>query len=188
MLDVLLGKVTDKVTQNRHDELSVFGIGSELGAPAWRSVIRQLIVQGYLKADQRRYGALVLTESSRALLKGEVRLALREDAKLVVKRKKVRASGAAALSAAGESLFDALRQRRREIADEHNLPAYVIFHDATLAEMAEHRPMTADELLRINGVGAAKLARYGAAFLEVIRAAADAERRPMSAWHQKRVQ
>jgi ATP-dependent DNA helicase RecQ len=170
VVDVLLGKDTDKIRQHGHDQLSVHGIGTELSGPAWRSVVRQLIVQGFLRADQSRYGALVLTGQSRTLLKGEIELKLREDRKLETSRKK-RRDTAASLAAPDQPLFEALRQRRKEIADSLDLPPYVIFHDATLRQMAEFRPTTDAELLTINGVGEAKLARYGRAFLEVIAAA-----------------
>ncbi len=168
VVDVLLGKATEKASQNQHDELSVFGIGTELGAQPWRSVIRQLIVQGYLKADQERYSALVLTAQSRALLKGEIQLQLREDTKLVLPRKKARRVPTDVAESDGH-LFEALRQCRKQLADERKLPAYVIFHDRTLMQMAEQRPSSPNELLRINGVGEAKLVRYGELFLEVIR-------------------
>jgi ATP-dependent DNA helicase RecQ len=170
VVDVLLGKDTDKIRQHGHDRLSVFGIGTELGAPAWRSVVRQLIVQGVVSADQRRYGALVLTEKSRPLLKGEIEVRLREDRKLTTSKKQ-RRDPAASLATADQPLFEALRKRRKEIADGLDLPPYVIFHDATLRQMAEFRPTTEAELLSINGVGEAKLQRYGRAFLEVIAAA-----------------
>jgi len=169
VVDVLLGKSTDKITQHRHDKLSVYGIGTELAGPAWRSVVRQLVVRGYLRSDQQRYGALVLTDKSRPLLRGDIELRLREDRKLKTE-KKPRRDAAADLAPADQSLFEALRQRRKEIADRLDLPPYVIFHDATLQQMAEHRPTTEADLLGINGVGAAKLERYGEAFLEVIAA------------------
>ncbi len=174
VVDVLLGKTTDKIAQHRHDRLSVYGIGTELAGPAWRSVVRQLIVQGYLKSDQSRYGALVLTEKSRPLLRGEIELRLREDRKLKT-GKKPRRDAAADLAPADQSLFETLRQRRKELADRLDLPPYVIFHDATLQQMAEHRPKTEAELLGINGVGEAKLERYGEAFLEIIAAEEAAE-------------
>lgn len=167
VVDVLLGKNTDKVRQHGHDELSVYGIGTELNGPAWRSVVRQLIVQGYLRSDQRRYGALVLTEKSRSVLRGQVELRLRKDQKLKT-QKKARRDRAAALSPADQSLFEALRQRRKEIADQMDVPPYVIFHDATLLQMAEHRPASESALLSINGVGQAKLERYGKDFLKTI--------------------
>jgi ATP-dependent DNA helicase RecQ len=169
VVDVLLGKTTDKIHQHGHDQLSVYGIGTELNGSAWRSVVRQLIVQGYLRSDQRRYGALVLTEQSRAVLKGEIALRLREDRKLKTEKKKRRDS-AAALAPADQSLFDALRKRRKEIADQLDLPPYVIFHDATLKQLAELRPTTEAAMLSVNGIGAVKLERYGKAFLEVITA------------------
>jgi ATP-dependent DNA helicase RecQ len=168
VVDVLLGKDTDKIRQHRHDELSVHGIGTELEGPAWRSVVRQLIVQGYLRADPARFGALVLTEKSRPLLKGEVSLELRKDRKL--KTEKKRHAAVETLAPADQSLFEALRERRKELADSHDLPPYVIFHDATLRQMAEHRPASEEDLLDISGVGEVKLARYGKAFLEVIAA------------------
>ncbi len=170
VVDVLLGKDTEKVRQHGHDSLSVYGIGTELNEATWRSVARQLIVQSYLRSDQDRYGALVLTERSRPLLKGEVELKLREDRKLKTEKKK-RRNAAAALTPADQPLFDALRKRRKEIADSLDLPPYVVFHDATLKEMAEHRPTTEADLLSINGVGEAKLERFGRDFLEVIAAA-----------------
>ena len=170
VVDVLLGKDTDKTRQHGHHELSVYGIGTELSGPAWRSVVRQLIVQGFLRSDQNRYGALVLTKESRPLLKGEIELRLREDRKLKT-AKKPRRDTAAFLSPADQSLFEALRQRRKEIADRLDLPPYVVFHDATLQQMAEHRPQSEADLLSINGVGEAKLERYGSEFLDVIRQA-----------------
>ena len=169
VVDVLLGKDTDKIRQYGHDELSVYGIGTEFTAQTWRSAIRQLIVQGYLLADQRRYGALTLTETSRQVLKGEIGIKLREDKRLKPD-KKTRRDSAATLAPTDQSLFEALRKRRKEIAEELDLPPYVIFHDATLMQMAEHRPTSAAALLSINGVGQVKLERYGKAFLEVISA------------------
>ena len=168
VVDVLLGKDTAKVRQHGHSHLSVHGIGTAHAEAAWRSIVRQLIVQGYLRADQDRYGALVLTEESRPLLRGEVELQLREDRKLATAKKK--RGIAATLDAADQPLFDALRECRKQIADELDLPPYVIFHDATLRQMAEHRPQTEADLLSISGVGEAKLERYGSAFLEVIAA------------------
>lgn len=167
VVDILLGKDSDKIRQHGHERLSVHGIGTDLAAPAWRSLVRQLVVRGYLRSDQRRYGALVLTEKSRPLLKGEVELMVREDRKLKAE-KKARSDTPKELAPADHSLFEALRERRKELADRLDLPAYVIFHDSTLKQMAEHRPATKEALLSINGVGETKLERYGEAFLEVI--------------------
>ena len=169
VVDVLLGKNTDRIRQRGHDKLSVYGIGTELNGPAWRSVIRQLIVQGYLRSDQQRFGALVLTEQSRSVLKGEVALKLRED-KRIKAEKKPRRDASTALAPADRSLFEALRERRKQIAEQLELPPYVIFHDSTLMQMAEHRPASATALLSISGVGEVKLERYGKDFLEVIAA------------------
>jgi ATP-dependent DNA helicase RecQ len=179
VVDVLLGNATDKVRQHRHENLSVFGIGTELSSNAWRSVIRQLAVLGYVRSDPERYGGLVLTEKSRPLLRGETTLQLREDRKAAAApRKKPRSEQ---LAADDEPLFDLLRECRRKIAAEHGVPPYVIFHDVTLREIAATKPRTADELLEIGGVGRAKLERYGERFLDVVRtygvASADDERR-----------
>ena len=171
IVDVLLGNATEKVARHRHTELSVFGIGTELGAPAWRSVIRQLTVQAFLQVDHEGYGALKLTDRSRPLLRGEVPLQLREDAKQLVARTKTR-SRATELAEGDRPLWEALRECRRRLAAEHGLPPYVIFHDATLRQMAEARPDSAEALLMIHGVGHAKLERYGERFLDVIRSAA----------------
>jgi ATP-dependent DNA helicase RecQ len=168
VVDVLSGNATEKVTRNGHDKLSVFDIGEEMKPQAWRSVIRQLIVRGYLKVDHDRYGALALTAESRRLLRGEVSLSLREDPKEPVVRKKPRAAREA-LSDEGHALWDALRECRRRIAAEHNVPPYVIFHDATLLQMVEERPESAEEMLALSGVGQKKLERYGEEFLRVVR-------------------
>jgi ATP-dependent DNA helicase RecQ len=183
VIDVLRGAATDKIRQHGHERQSTFGIGAEVSLDRWRSVIRQLLVQGYLLADPERFGALVLTPKSRVLLRGEVRLALREEptpAARTAAATRGKAAGTrdkAARRAARDNevaeanlpLWEALRARRRELAEEQGVPPYVIFHDATLKAMASDKPRTPDELLAIPGVGAAKLERYGAFFLEVIR-------------------
>ncbi len=169
VIDVLLGKTTEKITQYGHDRLSTFGLGTGRSAEQWRSVIRQCVVRGLLRADVERFGALVLTEPSRPLLRGETELWLREDPE--AKARKTRRSASTAPAPGESPLWDALRARRRELADEHGVPPYVIFHDATLAAMAEHRPLTRAELLNIPGIGQAKLERYGDEFLEVLREA-----------------
>jgi len=168
VVDVLLGKTTDKVMQHRHDRLSVFGIGTELEATAWRSVMRQLIVQGYLRADPERFGALVLAEKSRALLRGEVSVLLRKDVALTAPAKKAR-TARTEVTEADRGLWEALRGCRQQLASEQKVPPYVIFHDATLMQIMARRPRDEHELLGISGVGLAKLQRYGEAFLSVIR-------------------
>jgi ATP-dependent DNA helicase RecQ len=168
VVDVLLGKVTEKVTQNRHEMLSTFGLGRARTPEQWRSVIRQCVVRGLLRADVDRFGALVLTESSRPLLRGETELWLREDPLGAPASRKPKRSGAS-VDAASSPLWEALRACRKRLADEHGVPPYVIFHDATLAAMATERPVSPADLLSLPGVGQAKLARYGEAFLDVLR-------------------
>jgi ATP-dependent DNA helicase RecQ len=170
VVDVLSGNATEKVTRNGHDGLSVFDIGTELAPQVWHSVIRQLVVRGFLKVDHDRYGALALTGESRRLLRGEAGLSLREDPKGPVARKKPRAAKEE-LSDQDQALWEALRECRRRIAAAHNVPPYVIFHDATLMQMIERRPASAQEMLALSGVGRKKLDRYGKEFLEVVRCA-----------------
>jgi ATP-dependent DNA helicase RecQ len=167
VVDVLLGKATDKALQHRHDELSVFGIGADLPAQTWRSVIRQLIVMGCLRADAERYGALVLTAKSREILRGETTVTFRTDPTRT-KTPRRQTSPLTPVGPENAELWDALRACRRELADTHGVPAYVIFHDRTLREMMRARPRDADELLAVNGVGQAKLERYGERFLEIL--------------------
>jgi ATP-dependent DNA helicase RecQ len=169
VVDVLVGHSTEKVTRHRHEALSVFGIGADLEPPAWRSLIRQLVVRGRLRVDHERFGALALTDASRALLRGEETLRVREDTKDVAPRRKSRAAVPREVADADRELWEALRECRRKIASERNLPPYVIFHDATLKQMLDERPADRDALLRISGVGQAKLERYGEQFLEVLR-------------------
>jgi ATP-dependent DNA helicase RecQ len=169
LVDVLVGNATEKVVRHRHDRLSVFNIGEELAPSAWRSLLRQLVVRGYLRVDHAGYGALVLTDASRPLLRGEEQLLLREDPK-PAPRKKARAARGD-VPDHERDLWEALRECRRRIATERNLPPYVIFHDATLREMLAERPSDRDALLRISGVGQAKLERYGDDFLAVLRGA-----------------
>ncbi len=170
VVDVLLGNATEKIARHRHERLSVFGIGAELSAQAWRSLIRQLMVQGYLQVDHEGFGALVLTDASRPLLRGETTLKAREDIKEAAPRKKARAAPAE-VPEQDRDLWEALRECRRRLAAEQNLPPYVIFHDSTLKEMLAARPADRDALLRVSGVGQAKLERYGEQFLAVLRGA-----------------
>ena len=172
VVDVLLGNATEKVERNGHDTLSVFGIGTDKTQQAWRSVIRQLVVQGFLRVDHGRYGALVLTDESRPLLRGEVEVRFREDPKAVPTKRKARASTAPdELGAEDRIVFDELRELRRRLAAEQGVPPYVIFHDKTLSQIAIDKPQDADALLGISGIGKAKLERYGEQFLEIVRGA-----------------
>jgi ATP-dependent DNA helicase RecQ len=168
VIDVLLGEQTEKVARHRHERLSVFGLGKDLPAATWRSLLRQLLVQGYVRIDHEGYGAVALTEASRALLRGETSLRVREDPKTPAAARKKRAAPSE-LAPEDEPLWDALRECRKELAAEHNVPPYVIFHDATLRQMVALRPADSAALLAVGGVGQAKLARYGERFLEVLR-------------------
>ncbi len=170
VIDVLRGKENEKVTRFRHDRLSTFGIGSEFSDAQWRSVVRQLVVGGYLWVDHGRFGALQLTASSRGLLRGEKTLLLREDKATSASQKKAkkRSSQGRTLEIEEETLMDALRETRKQIADSHGVPPYVVFHDATLLGMIEHRPRSLADLLEISGVGLAKQQKYGQQFLDVL--------------------
>jgi ATP-dependent DNA helicase RecQ len=170
IIDVLRGKLTERVAQYKHDALSVFGVGKDLSEKAWRGVLRQLLAHGLLAVDHEGYGTLALTEDSRAVLKGERTLMLRRESERPARARggAPRAKQAMALPADAEPLFEALRAWRGEVARSHGVPAYVIFHDATLREIALARPESLDELGRINGVGARKLQAYGEDILAAV--------------------
>jgi len=165
VIDVLLGRDTDKVQRFGHAGLSVFGIGVELDDKRWRAVLRQLVVRGLLKVDHAAYGALKLDEAARPVLRGEASVWLRE-LEPRVRAKRAKARGEAASD--DDPLFAALRAWRSATAREKGVPAYVILHDATLREIAARRPATLDELGEISGLGAKKLEAYGAAVLGVV--------------------
>ncbi len=169
VVDVLMGKETDKVRQHGHAGLSVFGIGADKSPQVWRSATRQLVVQGCLRVDPERFGALVLTEESRGILRGEQTLRLRDDPPTPRKVKRKRSSASEEIAIVDITLWDALRECRQRLAGEHNVPPYVVFHDSTLRQMLTDRPKDSEALLDISGVGQAKLTRYGNEFLEVIR-------------------
>ena len=176
LIDVLRGKATEKVAQFGHERLSTFGIGAAVSEAQWRAVLRQLIALGHLQTESE-YQTLALTASSREVLRGEVPLLLREAAAATARGKGARTRGARGaakppprpLDAAGLERFAALKAWRGEVARAHNLPAYVVFHDATLAEMADLHPDSLDALAEISGVGARKLDAYGEQILAVLR-------------------
>ncbi len=172
LVDVLLGKETEKVMRAGHDSVSTFGIGDELNASGWRALFRQLVIGGALDVDEERFGALRLTEKSRAILRGEEPFHMRKQPKRPRgKRGVVRKSRAGEeLSSPGRRLFEALRAWRMEEAREQNKPPYVIFHDATLRDIASLRPRTLQALSTINGIGEAKLEHYGKAVLAIVAA------------------
>ena len=175
LIDVLRGKATDKVAQHRHERLSTFGIGADLTEAQWRAVLRQLIALGHLRTEGE-YNTLEPTPSARAVLRGEVTLLLRATSAKAGRargerggRDKVRPPPIA-LDAEALDRFAALKAWRSEVARAHNLPPYVVFHDATLAEMAQRRPASLDELAEISGVGARKLDAYGSEILRLLAA------------------
>jgi ATP-dependent DNA helicase RecQ len=174
MMDILRGKATEKVTQYGHDKLSTFGIGAHFSEVQLRGVLRQLIALGALGVDAQAFNTLYLTEASRAVLKGDVSVRLRASVSTPADRKAKRtASGASkpapiALDDAGQQRYDALKAWRAEVARSHNLPAYVIFHDATLAAIAQAEPQDLDALQGIAGIGAKKLEAYGQEVLRVV--------------------
>ncbi|ARP80351.1 DNA helicase RecQ [Bordetella genomosp. 8] len=172
IIDILRGKATDRVNQYGHQTLSVFGVGADLSDSAWRGVLRQLLAQGLLAVDHEGYGTLALTEASRAVLKGERQLMLRRESPKAARAAKSAGTRGRApaveLPAEAQPVFEALRAWRAGVARNHGVPAYVIFHDATLREIALARPDTADELGGISGVGARKLEAYGDEILECV--------------------
>ena len=168
VVDVLRGKVSDRVTRWDHDKLSVFGIGADMDEVAWRGVFRQLVALGFSAVDHEAHGARVLAGASRAVLKGELSVEMRR----VVARKKVasasRAGVAVALGGEDADLFERLKAWRGAEARSQSVPAYVVLHDSTLAEIARSRPAGLDALGGIGGIGAKKLERYGQALLGLI--------------------
>ncbi|MDE2369840.1 MAG: DNA helicase RecQ [Burkholderiales bacterium] len=175
LIDVLRGKATDKVAQYHHDQLSTWGVGADVSEAQWRLVLRQLIALGHLHTEGE-YNTLALTESAREVLRGAVPVQLRVPAETKARGKTARVRGGGAsgkppplpLDESASARFAALKAWRAEVAREHNLPAYVVFHDATLAEMARECPATLDALAGVSGVGATKLERYGAEILRVL--------------------
>ena len=172
LIDVLHGKLTPRIEQFRHEQVSTFGIGKELSEVQWRSVFRQLMARGLIAVDVDGFGSLQLTPESRPVLRGEEQIFFRKDAvqkQAATKKKRTRTS-IDEISDQPEvrALWEALRNRRTELAKEQGVPAYIIFHDATLMEMLEAQPSTLQELSRVSGVGASKLEKYGTEFLEVL--------------------
>ena len=167
VVDVLMGKTTPRVRDLGHDDLPTFGVGDDLPERTWRSVLRQLVAAGLLVPDPEGYGVLKLGPGAGAVLKGEREVRLRRDATPTKAAAKPRRA-AADLSGAAAARFEALRDVRARLAREQGVPAYVIFHDATLRAMAEAVPRSRAELATLPGVGAAKLQKYGDAFLEAL--------------------
>src|SRR5580698_4819350 len=176
LIDVLIGRLTEKVQQFGHDRLSVFGIGREHNEKQWRAVLRQLVAMGHLQADSEAFGALKLTESARGVLKGETEVMLREQTpgRDRPNRAKSRRGDLAPQPAArgggpvNADLLATLRAWRSEVARKRGVPAYVVLHDATIDGIAASRPTTPDQLREIPGIGDKKLERYGRELIALI--------------------
>ena len=177
VIDVLRGAGTDeRVARNGHDKLTCFGIGTDLAEAEWRGLLRQLTVQGLIEVDLERHGAIRLTTSCRPLLRGETAFAMRKETRVPVDKgkratrdKRTSKSSAETVVASGDqALVTALRQLRSRLADEGNVPPYVIFHDRTMHELAAKKPLSAGALHGITGMGDVKVARYGSAIIEVM--------------------
>ena len=188
IIDILLGRKTEKVTEKGHHELKTFGIGTELKEAEWRAVVRQLLAQGLL-AVRGEYQTLAITDTSADVLRGQQQVMLRRDLPMPKPSRSGRRSGsgtargqaagaagapgsarleAADLTPSGAAVFEKLRAWRTTTAREQSVPAYVVFSDATLCQIAATRPATPAALFEINGVGEAKLAKYGEAILRVL--------------------
>ncbi|ABE42135.1 DNA helicase RecQ [Polaromonas sp. JS666] len=174
IMDILRGKATEKVAQYGHDKLSTFGIGTDLAEAQWRSVLRQLIAKNMVRVDTEAFSTLQLLPDARQVLKGEVSVVLREqalggkaDRRKRVTKTSVKGLAEAALNAGALERLASLKAWRAEVAREHNLPAFVIFHDATLRAIAERAPQRLHDLEGISGIGAKKLEAYGAEVLRV---------------------
>ena len=172
LIEVLRGKDSERVMKWDHHKLTVFGIGKDLEDNEWRSVFRQLVAMGFARVDHHAYGALKLTEAARAILRGEQKVAMRrvvERVKEKLPRKKsLKRSVYEAIDAPSSSHLAVLKDWRLKEANHQGVPAYVIFHDATLAEIASRQPTSMEELAEIPGIGKRKLERYGEALIELI--------------------
>ena len=173
LIDVLKGKETNKIWQFDHHHLPTFGVGDALDNNQWRSVFRQLVGRGYLSVDLQGFGALKLQEKCRPLLRGECEIALRLDQKQKVANRQTKTPLPEDIDV---GLWEALRDCRRELAEEQGVPPYVIFHDSTLVEMCSVAPKTLKDFSKLSGVGERKLMKYGEAFLAAIR---NAEQAPL---------
>lgn len=171
LIDILRGNKTEKVERSRHDDLPTFGVGKDIDQKGWQSVFRQLAARGIISIDHAAYGALKLEESARPVLQGQQPVEFRRDP--VRGRRQKAAAGAASDPSASpeeEALFQSLRAERLRLARDQGVPPYVIFHDTSLREMARRRPASVSDMADIPGVGSAKIARYGEAFLAVVAA------------------
>lgn len=171
LIDILTGTATAKVRERGHDQLPTFAVGRDLSKPAWGAVFRQMMGRDLVRPDPDRHGALRMTDAARPVLRGEARVTLRQDTVVAAGEREPVVRAQVADEDLG--LLALLKAKRRALAEAQNVPAYVVFPDKTLIEMAERKPATLDQMAGITGVGARKLESYGAAFLEVITGAAE---------------
>ncbi|WP_368185307.1 DNA helicase RecQ [Aestuariibius sp. HNIBRBA575] len=165
LIDILLGNDTDKVQQRGHADLPTFGVGKDYNRRQWQAIFRQMMGHDLMRPDAERHGALRMTDAARPILRDEAKIILRKDTISAAKSgPKVRTL----VSDEDAPLLSALKAKRRALAEQQNVPAYIVFNDRTLIEMAETRPQNLDDMARIGGVGAKKLDRYGDDFLSVI--------------------
>jgi len=172
LIDVLQGKANERITRFGHDRASTFGIGRDIDSARWRSVYRQLVAAGLLTVEMAGHGGLQLTEKSRPVLRGEQPVHFRKDPEKTARLRSRSGAAAPGIDLQDEdakALWDALRALRRTLAQEHEVPPYVIFHDATLQEIVRYRPRSGAELMQMSGIGQTKLDRYGDAILEVLK-------------------
>ena len=174
IIDLLTGRQTERIVELGHDQLPTFGVGADLDAQTWRGVARQLVARGLLASDAGAYGALRVTDAATGVLRGETRLDLRRATPKPARSARRSRAGSSSTSPTVElsgpegDLFEALRAERKSIADEQGVPAYVVFHDATLREIATRRPSSTAALLDVPGIGAAKADRYGERILATV--------------------
>ncbi|MBV0891042.1 DNA helicase RecQ [Paracoccus sp. Z118] len=165
VIDVLTGNATEKVTQRGHDQLPTFGVGKGTPKAEWQAILRQMLGRDLIRPDPERHGGLRITEAAHPVLRGEETVTLRRD---LIRKARPSTVVKAQVDEEDAPLLSALKAKRRELAESQGVPAYVIFPDKTLIEMAQSRPSTLDGMARIGGVGAKKLESYGEAFLRVI--------------------
>lgn len=169
VIDVLIGKEHERIMHNQHHKVSTFGIGTFLSNAEWHGLFRQLIALGYLTSDIESYGALKLSGLSKPLLKGEETLFLRKQQKDSAPEKGTSTkAGKSSVRVADQPLFDALRDHRRELAEQQGVPPFVILHDKTLHEICKIRPATLSDLQQVSGIGAKKLELYGSDLIRII--------------------
>ncbi|MGE8279828.1 MAG: DNA helicase RecQ [Stenotrophomonas sp.] len=169
LIDILRGSDSERMHQFKHDQLSTYGIGKDLDARTWRSVFRQLVAASLLEVDPESHGGLRLTDASRDVLKGRRQMMMRRESPASRERERGGPRTGLPVQAEDLALFNALRGLRAELAREQNVPAFVIFHDSTLRNIAEQRPTSIDALGRVGGIGGSKLGRYGERLVEIVR-------------------